>query len=147
MNDEPDNSEEAWERDLRRALAELPPERAPASLRRKLRAIPRRGRRWQWLPAWRPGWALLLLALPLALVIALQQQHLARQEQILASQAREVAQARRELALALSYVEKANSIANRQIAEALQSGLARPVRDNTIYGLNKPLEITKEYQL
>ena len=46
--------------------------------------------------------------------------------------------------LALSYLDKANEIAERQIAEVLESGLARPVKDKTVYGLQKPLEITRE---
>ena len=144
MNDDIDNSEEAWERDLRRALSELPQEPAPPGLRRKLRAIPRRDSLWSRLPGWRPAWVFALLALPLALTIAIQQQRLEQQEESLARQAAQVAEARQELAVALSYLEKANEIANRQIADALESGLARPVQDNTVYGLQKPLEITRE---
>ena len=96
---------------------------------------------------WRPAWVAILLAVPLALVIAVQHQRLQQQEQVLAQQAQEVAQARRELALALSYLEKANDIAERQIAEALESGLTKPVKDSTSYSVQKTLEITREYQL
>ena len=147
MSEDIESRGEDWERDLRRALAELPGERAPRSLQRKLERIPRRGRWISWPVRWRPALALGLLLVPLTLVVVMQQQRLAEQEQALARQAQQVAQARRELALALSYVEKANEIASRQIAEALENGLTRPVRDNTMYGLQKPLEITREYQL
>lgn len=147
MNEDEPGNENDWERDLRLALAQLPAEPAPRSLRRKLRAIPHRERRWPWLVGWRPAWAFALLLVPLALVVALQQQRLDRQEQRLARQAQEVERARRELVLALRYVDKANEIANRQIAEALESGLARPVKDTTTYSLQKPLELTREYQL
>lgn len=147
MNDDIEHGDEAWERALKRALSQLPQEPAPRSLQRKLRAIPRRENFWGWLHDWRPAWVFALLALPLVLVIAVQLQRLEQKEQALAHQAVQVAQARQELVLALSYLEKANEIANRQIAQALESGLARPVTDNTVYGLQKPLEITRELQL
>ena len=143
MNDAMDEHEEQWERDLRKALAALPKEHAPRRLQRKLAAIPRR-ERLPWLAGWRPAWALILLAVPLALIIGVQQQRLEQQEQDLALQAQQIDEARRELALALSYLDKANQIAERQIAEVLESGLARPVKDKTVYGLQKPLEITRE---
>ena len=143
MKEAMDEREEDWERDLCNALAELPLERAPRSLQRKLAAIPRR-QRWPWFTGWRPAWAVILLAVPLALVVLVQQQRLEQQEQALAQQAQQIDEARRELALALSYLDKANEIAERQIAGALASGLARQVKDNTVYGLQKPLEITRE---
>jgi hypothetical protein len=143
VNDAMDEHEEQWERDLCKALAELPQEHAPRGLQRKLAAIPRRGR-WPWLAGWRPAWALILLAAPLALVIGVQQQRIEQREQALARQAQQIDEARRELALALSYLDKANEIAGRQIADVLESGLARPVKENTVYGLQKPLEITRE---
>lgn len=146
MNDAIEEREEDWERDLRSALADLPRERAPRSLQRKLAAIPRQ-QRWPWLMGWRPAWAVILLAVPLALVVVVQQQRLEQQQQALAQQAQQIDEARRELALALSYLDRANEIAERKIAEALESGLARPVQDSTKYGLQKPLEITREYQL
>lgn len=146
MKEASDEHEEQWERDLRNALAKLPLEPAPRRLQRKLAAIPRR-QRWYWLAGWRPAWALMFLAIPLTLLVVVQQHRLEQQEQALAEQAQQIDDARRELALALSYLDKANDIAERKIAEALENGLARPVQDNTRYGLQKPLEITREYQL
>lgn len=146
MTEASDEDEEQWERDLRNALAKLPLEPAPRRLRHKLAAIPRR-QRWHWLAGWRPAWAVILMAIPLTLLVVMQQQRLDQQEQALAQQAQQIDDARRELALALSYLDKANEITERKIAEALENGLARPVQDNTRYGLEKPLEITREYQL
>lgn len=137
MSEQPDCGDEAWEQALGAALAELPKEHAPRSLQRRLQQIPRRAGRHHW---WlRPAWALALLV-PAVAVITLQQQHLARQEA-------ELAQARHDLALALSYVEKANTIAAGQINAALAVGLAQPVAETTRYGLLLPLEKTLETTL
>lgn len=137
MSEHPDHSDAAWEQALGAALAELPAERAPRSLQRRLRRIPRRAARRHWW--WRPAWALALLV-PAVAVITVQQQHLAQQEA-------ELAQARHDLALALSYVEKANTIAAGQINAALAVGLAQPVAETTRYGLLHNLEKTLEIKL
>ncbi len=137
MSERLDDGESDWERTLREALAELPAERAPRSLQRRLQRIPRRaGRRFRW---WRPAWALALLV-PVVAVIAVQQQRLAQQEA-------ELAQARQDLALALSYIEKANTIAAGQINAAMAVGLTRPVVETTRYGLQLPVETTLETAL
>ena len=78
--------------------------------------------------------------MPAVAVITVQQQHLAQQEA-------ELAQARHDLALALSYVEKANTIAAGQINAALAVGLAQPVAETTRYGLLHNLEKTLEIEL
>jgi hypothetical protein len=137
MSERPDDSDAAWEQALCAALARLPEERAPRSLQRRLRRIPRReGWRYRWL---RPAWALALLV-PLVAVVTVQQQRLARQEA-------ELAQARQDLAVALSYIEKANTIAAGQINAALTVGLAQPVVESTRHGLQLPMETTLEIEL
>lgn len=137
MSEQSEHIDAAWERELGAALAELPEEKAPRSLQRRLQRISRRaGRRHWW---WRPAWALALLV-PAVAVITVQQQHLAQQEA-------ELAQARHDLALALSYIEKANTIAAGQINAALAVGLARPVAETTHYGLLLPVEKTLETKL
>ncbi len=137
MSEPVNDSDAAWERELRAALAALPGEQAPRSLRRRLQGIPRRARRRHgWL---RPAWALALVV-PVVVVIGLQQQRLARQEA-------ELLRARQDLALALSYLEKANNITTGQISAALDTGLARPVAEQTRYGLTIPVETTLETRL
>ncbi len=137
MSEQRDQREAPWERELREALAALPQERAPRSLRRSLQRIPASaGGRYWWQ---RPAWAMALV-LPLVAIIGLQQYRLAQQ-------AAEINRARQDLALALSYVEKANAIAAAQIHAALTVGLAEPVAEQTRQGLQLPLETTLETQL
>ena len=129
-----------WEIQLQQALAELPVDEAPSTLRRKLRRIPRQqraGERPLWL---RPAWIAAFALLPLTVLVVLQQQRLAQQEQ-------QIAQGKRDLALALTYVQKANRLARGQVIDAISGSMTRPVADNTIHALQQPLEITREYEL
>ena len=63
------------------------------------------------------------------------------------SKAREIAQGRRDLAVALRYLEKVNREANAQVMVAIENGLARPVTNQTVQALQRPLEIKQEYEL
>ena len=142
MRDDIDLNGEDWEQQLQDALALLPPEQAPRLLRPALLNIPKQERkreryRWWW---FNPAWAFVLLAVPLAVIVYLQSERLQQQEQ-------EVAQARQDLILALKYIEKANHSAGLQVRAALDSGLTRPVTDETRKVIQQPLEITREYEL
>jgi hypothetical protein len=59
----------------------------------------------------------------------------------------EIAQGRRDLAVALRYLEKVNREANAQVMAAIENGLARPVTNQTVQALQRPLEIKQEYEL
>lgn len=142
MRDDIDLTGEDWEEQLKDALAELPAEQAPSQLQRALRKIPRQERKrerrgWWW---FNPAWAFALLLVPLILAVYVQNERLQQQEQ-------EVAQARQDLILALKYIEKANQSAGLQVRAAIDSGLTRPVTDETRKVIQQPLEITREYEL
>lgn len=140
MNTDNDLTGDDWEERLQWALAALPEERAPRQLRRALKRIPREQRSaqgWRWFS---PAWAFALLLVPLALMVYVQNDRLQQQEQ-------QLAQGRQDLATALSYIEKANLSASRQVRAAIDTGLTRPVTDNTLEALQQPLEITREYEL
>lgn len=140
MRDDINLDGDDWEEQLQLALADLPDEPVPHRLRRALKRIPREqrtGTPWGWFS---PAWAFALLLVPLTLMVYLQNERLQRQEL-------EIAQGRQDLAVALGYIEKANQSANLQIKAAIESGLARPVTDNTLKALQQPLNITREYEL
>lgn len=140
MNREPDLNGENWEVELQNALASLPVEEAPRSLQRKLQRIPKEQKTQQW-PTWlRPAWVFALAAIPVALVLVLQQQQLSQQQ-------REIAQGKRDLALVLAYIEKTNQITNRQVMTVIERGLNQPIKDQATQALKQPLEKTREYEL
>ena len=113
---------EAWQ--LQREMDRLHVERAPASLRRRLRRIPRAMR-----PAWRhPGWLAAAAAVPLALAIALT---LPPREP---SEA-DILKARQELALAFAYVERANQRAVDTIEHRVGGSAGRAVAEPMLNSL------------
>ena len=113
---------EAWQ--LQRAMDRLRVERAPASLRRRLRRIPRAMR-----PAWRhPAWLAAAAAVPLALVVALLMPPRQPSEA-------EVLQARQELALAFAYVERANRRAVDTIEHRVGGSAGRAVTEPMLNSL------------
>jgi hypothetical protein len=94
-------------------------ERAPASLRRKLRRIPRQQR-----PAWlQPAWVTAYAVVPLLVIaVALMQPREMRPRQPTAA---EVAQARQDLAVAFAYIDQVSTRASGEI----QSELAGEITD------------------
>jgi len=136
-NKDPEDGD-AWESQLNAMMQGLGVERAPASLRRKLKRIPReqrrRDRQWSWQP---PRWALApaLAAVPLLVIgIVLMQP---RQP----SQA-EVEQARQDLALAFSYLDKAGYRTGQEIQSVLGSSLRHTVKDS----LSKHIPFTEQFR-
>lgn len=110
---------EAYE--LQRGMDQLGIERAPASLRRKLRNIPRRHGPVPALPRWAPAGAVALVTL-LAIGVVMTQPWRPSEA--------EVAQARRDLATAFAYIDKAGIQAGSQIHDVLGRELRSGVKDN-----------------
>lgn len=139
MNRQLQLDDEDWEGRLQRALAEMPPERAPAGLRRRLRDIPGRERR-TWRPFWRqPGWGFALALVPLLLGgMLLQQQREQRELE------RELAQAQQDLAIALGYLEQVNAQARDSVIEAVELGVGQPLNRTTYTVLREHLVLTRE---
>jgi len=122
-------------------LEQLRVEKAPASLTRRLKRIPREeqpwGTLWSWLlsPGQAPRWVLApALAAVWLLVIS-----------VVSMQPRqpspgEVEQAREQLAVAFAYLDKAGSRTGAEIHSVLDDGLKRPVKEN----LSKHIPYTKQ---
>lgn len=117
---------EAWEAELGAMMEGLGVEKAPASLRRKLRRIPReekrRDRQWSWQ---QPRWVLvpaMAAAAVLAVGIAVMQP---RQP----SQA-EIEQARQELAVAFAYLDRVGHRTGDEIDSILGGELRDTVKGN-----------------
>jgi hypothetical protein len=147
-NDRPDvksagsQSKPDLDRQLEHLFEGLSIERAPASLRRRLRRIPieeaDRTRWWQRLlasstaPRWVlvPALAVSLLVVGVVLVMPRQP-----------SQA-DVLQARQELALAFRYIEQAGQTASQEIRTVLGEGVRHPVKDN----LSEHIPFTEQFR-
>lgn len=136
------HSEPDPHRQLESLLQGLSVERAPASLRRRLRRIPvEEGGRAPWwrrllAPAAEPRWVLVpalavsLLAVGLVLVMPRQP-----------SQA-DVLQARQELSLAFRYIEQAGLATSQEIQTVLGEGLRVPVKDK----LSEHIPFTEQFR-
>ena len=119
-------SDEAWKAELGAMMEGLGVEKAPASLRRKLKRIPReerrRDRQWSWQ---QPRWVLVpamaavtLLAVGIAVMQPRQPSQL------------EIEQARQELAVAFAYLDKVGHRTGNEIDHILGNELRETVKGN-----------------
>ena len=135
-------SEAELERQLERLFGQIAIERAPASLRRRLRRIPveqqPRDSWWRRLPGPTSGprWVLVpaLAAAVLVVGIVLLMPRPPSQEEVL--------QARRDLAVAFGYIEQAGLATGREIESALGDGLRHPVKDS----LSEHIPFTRQFR-
>ena len=122
--------EEAWEAQIDAMMEQLTVEKAPTSLSRRLKRIPREERRqenrWSWLiPGQFPRWAMapafaVVPLLVLAFVLMQPQQ----------PSAADVEQARQDLAIAFAYLDKVGHRTGNEIQTVLGGELRRSVKDN-----------------
>lgn len=105
---------------LHQAMESIRVERAPDSLRKRLRAIPRQNRPALSFRFLQPRWAMALAAVPLAIIaVSLMQPD--------KPSASEIAQARQELAIAFAYLDKAAAITGREIESTVGQTMADAV--------------------
>lgn len=127
---------------LQQALARIPMERAPASLRRKLADIPREQRR-KHRPFWfQPAFVTALAAVPLIIIaVALlgPQQPTSRDPT-----AAELKQAQQELAIAFSYLEKVGRKTGLEIETTVSQEMQQTINQNMIRTIQDQMEFNKE---
>jgi anti-sigma factor RsiW len=105
---------------LQQAMDDIHVERAPASLTKKLQAIPRTHRTKPVFSLFQPRWAAALAAIPLVVIaVSLMQPD--------TPSASEVAQARQELAIAFAYLDRAAVITGREIESTVGHTMANAV--------------------
>ena len=103
---------------LQQAMDSVQVERAPASLTKRLRAIPRQQK--PKLSLFQPRWVTALAAIPLVIIAV----SLMRPDTPSAS---EVAQARQEMAIAFAYLDRAGVITGREIESTVGHTMANAV--------------------
>ena len=141
-------AEASDDRELARAIIEayqlqqemdaIDVERAPDSLRKRLRAVPRENRPARVFSLLQPRWAMALAAIPLVvIVVSLMQPD--------TPSASEVAQARQEMAIAFAYLDKAGVITGREIesrvghtmADAVTGSVNRAIKSQNLNSKEK----------
>lgn len=131
---------------LQQALASIPQERAPASLQRKLAAIPSQQkalRRAENRVSWfQPRWMGALAAVPVLVVAAALISQKVMQPEV-PTQA-EIHQAQQELAVALTYLGKVGRMTNQEIGETVNDEMQEAVNDNMIQAIQDQMEFNKE---
>ncbi len=105
---------------LQQAMDAVHVERAPASLRKRLRTIPREQRSTPVFKLFRPRWTVALAAIPLVVITV----SLMRPD---TPSAGEIAQARQEMAIAFAYLDKAGVITGREIESTVGQTMANAV--------------------
>jgi len=139
--------EAAADRDLARAIIEaqqlqqamdtIRVDKAPARLRKRLRAIPRQERTSRLPGLWRPQWAAALAAVPL-IIIALT---LVQPDK---PSARDVAKARRDLALAFAYLDRAGHFTAREVRSEVGNTLTDAVAGAVLRDIKSQYQSAKE---
>ena len=105
---------------LQQAMDGIKVERAPDSLRKRLKAVPRQHRRTPVFSLFQPRWAMALAAIPLVVIAV----SMMRPDTPSAS---EIAQARQEMAIAFAYLDKAGVITGREIESVVGHTMANAV--------------------
>ena len=97
---------------LQQAMDGIHVERAPVSLRKRLRAIPRKRRTAPGIGWFQPRWVIALAAIPLVIVaLSVMQPN--------TPSASEIANARQQLAVAFAYLDKAGVMTGRRIEQTV----------------------------
>ena len=125
---------------LQQAMAQVPQERAPASLSRKLNRIPREQKRLDRPAYLQPRWLGAMAVIPLVAAISINQ--LGPKEPTEA----EIAQVQQDLALAFAYLGKASRKTGLTIESSIEKSMAEPVSGNTARALNEQFDLNKEQE-
>jgi len=122
---------------LQKAMDEIRVEHAPASLRKKLRAIPRQQRARRTPVFLQPRWIMAAAVVPLVLVVAsLMQPDTPSVE--------EIEQARYELALAFAYLDRAGKRAGNEIETTVGHTMSDAITGTVIRNIKPQYESLEE---
>ncbi len=122
---------------LQQAMDTIHVERAPASLRKRLRAIPREHKTALWSKSLQPHWAMALVAVPLVIIaIGLMRP--------VTPSASEIAQARQDLAIAFAYLDKAGQFTGREIELTVGETMVDAVAGHMIRNIKLKQHHSKE---
>lgn len=122
---------------LQKAMDTIHVERAPDSLRKKLKAIPRQQRPAFSFNLLQPRWVTALAAVPLVMIsVSLMQPD--------TPSAAEIAKARQDLALAFTYLDKAGQFTGREIESTIGTTMSQAIAGSVIKNIQSQNETSKE---
>ena len=122
---------------LQQAMDGIGVEHAPASLTKRLKAIPRQQKHVPVFSLLQPRWAAALAVVPLVFVVI----SLLQPE---TPSAAEVATARQELAIAFAYLDKAGQFTGREIELTVGSTMSDAIAGSVIRNIKSQNETSKE---
>jgi len=125
---------------LQKAMGKIRVERAPASLRKKLQAIPRQHRATTAPIFLQPRWVMAAAVVPLVLVMASLMQPDT-------PSAEEVEQARYELALAFAYLDRAGKRAGNEIEVTVGHTMSDAITGTVIRNIKSQYESPEEKEV
>ena len=125
---------------LQQIIADLPKDRAPASLTQRLLAIPaeqQTGAPKNSLAWLQPRWVMALAVIPLAIIAV----NMLQPKQ---PSAAEIAQARHDLAIAFAYLDKAGRITSREIENQVGNTMTDAIVGSVLKNVKSQYEVSKE---
>lgn len=122
---------------LQQLMAAIKVERAPASLGKRLRAIPREQRPAVGIKLFQPRWAAALAAVPLAIIAFSVMQPNTPSEA-------EIVKARHELAIAFAYLDKAGQFTGREIEAKIGNTMSDAITGSVIRNIKSQYASSKE---
>jgi len=122
---------------LQKAMDAIRVERAPDSLRKRLRAIPRQQRPAPVFRILQPRWVMALAAIPLVVFsVSLMQPE--------EPSAQEIAKARQDLAIAFAYLDKAGQFTGQEIESTVGNTMSDAIAGSVIRNIKSQNETSKE---
>lgn len=122
---------------LQKAMDMVRVERAPDSLRKRLRTIPRENRQSPVFTMLQPRWVMAAAVVPLVLIVASLMQPDT-------PSAEEIEQARHDLAIAFAYLDKAGQFTGREIETTIGSTMSDAITGSVIRNIKSQYETSKE---
>ena len=125
---------------LQKAMDEIRVEPAPASLRKKLKAIPRQHRVRPSFNILQPRWVMAAAVIPLVVaMVSFMQPN--------TPSAAEIEKARQDLALAFTYLDKAGQFTSREIESSIGNTMTDAIAGSIIRNVKSQYETPKEREV
>jgi len=125
---------------LQKAMDNIRVERAPDSLRKRLRAVPRQHGTLPLFNIFQPRWVAAFAVIPLVFMVLIMMQPNTPSTQ-------EIEKARQDLAIAFAYLDKAGQFTGREIESTVGSTMSDAITGSVIRNIKSQYETSKEKEV